>query len=128
MHHSAVQAWLDAYIHAWQTYDPAEVAALFAEDATYAYHPYDEPPVRGREAIVASWVEPDQRDTPGTYSGQYEPIAVEGLVAVARGTSRYFEADGSTLKREFDNLFVIRFDELGRCREFTEWFMERPDS
>jgi hypothetical protein len=26
----------------------------------------------------------------------------------------------------YDNCFVIRFDAEGRCREFTEWFIERP--
>lgn len=46
-------AWLDAYVQAWQSYDPQAIGALFAENATYAYQPWDEP-VRGREAIVAS--------------------------------------------------------------------------
>src|SRR3712207_9125960 len=40
--HDALQRWLDAYVDAWRTYDPAAIGALFAEDATYAYHPYDE--------------------------------------------------------------------------------------
>ena len=55
MTHDAVQRWLDAYVDAWRTYDPAAIGALFAEDAIYAYHPYDkgEEIVRGREAIVA---------------------------------------------------------------------------
>lgn len=127
MDRSAVQAWLDAYVHAWETYDPADIAALFTEDAQYSYHPYDEP-VRGREAIVASWIAPEGRAAPGTYTGHYKPIAIDGLIAVARGRSRYFEADGTTLKREFDNLFVIHFDESGRCRAFTEWYMQRPRS
>jgi hypothetical protein len=57
--HDAVQRWIDAYVDAWRTYDPASIGALFAEDATYAYHPYDEGEevVRGREAIVADWLE-----------------------------------------------------------------------
>ncbi len=124
MDHAAVQAWLDAYVHAWETYDPAEIAALFTEDAACYYHPYDEP-VRGREAIVASWIEPRRRDAPGTYAAHYEPLAVEGPIAVAHGRSQYFEPDGTTLKTEFDNLFVLRFDESGRCAEFREWYMER---
>jgi hypothetical protein len=37
-----VQAWIDAYVEAWRTYDPTEIAALFTENATYAYHPWDE--------------------------------------------------------------------------------------
>ena len=31
------------------------------------------------------------------------------------------------MTRVFDNCFVIRFDADGLCREFTEWFVERPD-
>ena len=26
----------------------------------------------------------------------------------------------------YDNCWLVRFDSEGRCREFTEWFMERP--
>lgn len=124
MDHAAVQAWLDAYVHAWETYDPDEIAALFTEDAVCYYHPYDQP-AEGREAIVASWIEPLRRDAPGTYGGHYEPLVVEGLTAVAHGRSQYFETDGKTLKTEFDNIFVMRFDEHGRCLEFREWYMER---
>ena len=61
MDRSTAQAWLDAYIEAWKTYDPAQVEALFAEDVTYRYHPYDtgEDVLHGRDAVVSSWVEPD---------------------------------------------------------------------
>lgn len=124
MERQGVQRWLDAYVDAWKSYDRAAIGALFSEDAAYAYHPYDEP-VRGRDAIVASWADEENRDMPGTYGGHYDPIAVEGNVAVASGRSQYFEADGTTLKREFYNLFVMRFDDSGRCAEFREWYMER---
>ena len=53
--HATVATWLEAYSHAWQTYDATEIGALFSEDAVYYYHPFAEP-VRGREAIVASWL------------------------------------------------------------------------
>jgi hypothetical protein len=26
------------------------------------------------------------------------------------------------------NLFVLAFDDDGRCREFTEWYMKHPNS
>lgn len=120
---AAVAAWLNAYSEAWRTYDPKAIAALFGEDAAYYYGPFDEP-VRGRDAIVESWLA--NRDAPGSYEGRYVPLAVEGDLAVANGHSRYFEADGTTLKTEFDNIFVLRFDGQGRCSEFREWFMERP--
>lgn len=120
---TVVAAWLNAYSEAWRTYDPRAIGNLFTDDAAYYFGPYDEP-VRGRDAIVANWLE--HRDAPGTYEGRYVPLAVEGDLTVANGRSRYFESDGATLKTEFDNIFVMRFDGEGRCTEFREWFMERP--
>ena len=90
-----VQRWLDAYVEAWRTYDPAAIADLFAEDATYRYRPYgDDTFVRGRDAIVADWR--DSQDAPGSWEAHYEPFAVEGDHAVAVGETRYLEPDGST--------------------------------
>jgi ketosteroid isomerase-like protein len=113
-----IQAWLDAYVEAWRTYDPAAIGDLFTEDATYVYHPYDPEPLRGRDAIVADWL--DDRDEPGSWSATYEPLLIEADRAVTTGETRY--ADGRT----FSNLFTLRFAHDGRCAEFVEWFMEHP--
>lgn len=123
MDHAAVQRWLDNYVQAWTTYDPQMIAGLFTEDSLYYYSPYGDP-VRGRKAIVANWLE--HRDAPNTYQAHYRPLVVEGNTAIANGRSTYFEADGRTVSREYDNLFLLRFDEEGRCREFVEWLMEKP--
>ena len=123
MDRARVQAWLDAYVQAWKTYDKDAIGNLFSEDAIYSYDPYSVP-IRGRAAIVDSWLE--QPDSPGTYDGHYEPLLIEGDHAVANGRSRYYEQDGSTLKAEWDNLFVLRFDSEGRCMEYREWYMPRP--
>jgi uncharacterized protein (TIGR02246 family) len=119
----AVTAWLDGYSRAWESYDPERIGALFAEDAVYRYDPFDEP-VRGREAIVASWLE--ERDDQGSYQGRYRPRRVAGDRAVANGYSRYFHPDGS-LESEFDNLLLLRFDADGRCVDYREWYMKKPD-
>jgi hypothetical protein len=112
-----VQAWLDAYVDAWRTYEAGAIGELFSADASYAYHPYDEPE-RGREAIVASWLqEPDEARS---WEAGYAPLLVDGDRAVAAGETQY--ADG----RRFSNLFVLRFDADGRCAEFVEWFIEHP--
>ena len=120
---AAVTAWLDAYVHAWKTYHQKAIGDLFSEDASYSYSPFSEL-LHGRDAIVASWLE--QRDPPGTYDGHYEPILIEGDRAVANGRSRYFESDGTTRRTEWDNIFVLSFDDEGRCMEYREWYMERP--
>jgi hypothetical protein len=116
--------WLREYVQAWKTYERSSIASLFSEDASYRYHPYDDP-IQGRNAIVDSWLE--DRDDAGTYEGAYEPVALDGDIAVAVGTSSYRPVDGSD-ERVYDNCFVLRFDEEGRCREFTEWFMRRSAS
>jgi hypothetical protein len=120
---ASVTAWLDAYVRAWKTYDPQAIGDLFSENATYAYSPFSEP-IRGRAAIVASWLE--EPDTPGTYDGHYEPIMIEDDSAVTNGRSLYFEQDGSTLRAEWNNIFVLHFDDEGRCTEYREWYMQRP--
>ena len=119
--HALAAKWLQAYVSAWKSYDPAAIGALFSEDAAYRYNPYDEP-LRGRAAIVADWlVNPD---APNSFAADYRPIAVDGQTAVAHGRTLYYEADGRTLRREFDNIFVLRFDDDGRCADFCEWFAQ----
>jgi ketosteroid isomerase-like protein len=113
----AVQVWLDAYIDAWRSYDNDAIGDLFAEDATYAYHPWDEP-IRGREAIVASWL--SDRDEPNSWSAGYGPFIVSGNRAVAVGETRY--ADGKI----FVNAWQLIFDQDARCSEFVEWYMTLP--
>lgn len=119
---ATVQNWLDRYVSAWKGYDPQEIGDLFSENAIYAYNPFTEP-VEGRAAIVASWL--DDTDAAGTYDGHYEPIMIEGNRAIANGRSLYYEQDGTTLKAEWNNIFLLRFDADGRCSEFREWYMQR---
>ncbi|MEP7291773.1 MAG: nuclear transport factor 2 family protein, partial [Chloroflexota bacterium] len=117
-----VAAWLENYIIAWKSYDPEAIGALFSEDARYYYSPFDEPLV-GREAIVASWLE--DPDEPNTYDAHYEPLTVEGNIAVINGRSRYFAPGSEIISTEFDNIFVIRFDDHGHCVDFREWYMKK---
>ncbi len=123
MDREALQAWLEAYVEAWRTYDRDAIGALFAEDARYRYHPFDEW-IRGREEIVESWF--DEPDEAGGYDADYQPVAIDGEVAVATGTSTYSEKDGSA-RAVYDNCFVMRFNSDGLCAEFTEFFIERPE-
>jgi uncharacterized protein (TIGR02246 family) len=118
MEHDDVQKWLDDYVAAWKSYDAEAIAALFTEDCEYSYRPHGDT-VRGRDAIVRSWLE-DDPDTPGTYEASYAPFAVEGERAVAVGTSSYTEPE-----LVYDNCYLLRFDADGRCAEFTEFFMKR---
>ncbi len=126
-----VSDWLRRYLDAWKSYDRRAIAALFSDDVVCRYHPYDEPIV-GIDAVVESWLgEGDHpgapgRDEAGTYDGAYEPVAIDGDVAVVTGVSSYTEGSGGPVTEVYDNCWIIRFDPAGRCREFTEWYMRRP--
>jgi hypothetical protein len=130
--HETVQAWLDAYERAWETYDPEQIAALFSENAEYRWHPADDPAV-GRDVIVRAWVAPEgnesSRDEPGTYLGEYRPWAVDGNRAVAIGTSTYWtDASRSTVARTYFNNWLLEFDDAGKCSSFTEYYMKPRES
>jgi SnoaL-like protein len=129
--HPTAQIWLDRYVAAWKSYAPGAIAALFSDDVRYRFCSYADWVV-GRDAVVASWTGEDTdsagstRDAPGTYDAAYSPVAVDGDVVVATGTSTYTESPGGPVTRVFDNCFVMRFDADGRCREFTEYYTKRP--
>ena len=123
-----VQRWLDAYNHAWTTYDPDEIGELFTDEAEYRWHPWDEGDdvARGRSQIVAAWLE--NRDASGTYRGMYRPLLVKDDMAIAVGLSYYYtDKTQETLDRVYHNLWVLQFTDEGRCRSFTEWYMQAPD-
>lgn len=122
MDRDGFKAWLDRYIDAWRLNDPAAVGDLFSVEARYAYDPFGEALV-GRPAIVNSWL--TDPDDPGSWQADYEVLAVDGDAFVAHGRTRYLTDDRSAVDREFANVFVCRFDDEGRCREFTEWYMRR---
>ncbi len=125
MTHDELQGWLDRYIGAWRSYDPELIGDLFSADAECRYHPYEEPK-RGRRAIVDSWFE--GKDEPGTWEAEYRPFAVEDDAVVATGRSYYRDEPEGEIKRVYHNCFVMRFDDEGRCAEFTEWFLLQPDA
>jgi ketosteroid isomerase-like protein len=123
--HAGVQAWLDRYVAAWRANEPEPIRELFAEDAVYQYRPYadEDQTIRGREAIVAGWLE--EPDAPDAWEAHYEPFAVEGDRAVATGWSRYL-ATIDQPERTYYNCYLLRFDDEGRCVEFIEYYMQVP--
>lgn len=123
MNRHDVQDWLDRYVAAWRANEPEPIRELFTEDATYSYRPWEseDQTVRGREAIVSSWLE--EPDDPGAWEAHYEPYAVDGDRAVAVGWSRYAAASDEP-ERTYHNAYLLRFAPDGRCAEFREFYME----
>ena len=108
-----VDNWIAAYERAWRSAGTESLADLFAEDGSYRMSPYEEP-ARGLEQIAALW----EREREGADEGfemRHEVMAVEGDTAVVRVEVEY--ARGT----EYRDLWVIRLDPDGRCRDFEEW-------
>nr|BFE56798.1 hypothetical protein GCM10020063_013240 [Dactylosporangium thailandense] len=111
----AVTGWVEGYLRAWGSNEPAEIGALFAEDAAYYPAPYAEP-WRGRDAIVAAWLE--HRDARGEWDFSWFPVTVSPELSIVQGVTGY----GA---KTYSNLWLLRLDTVGQCREFTEWWMEQ---
>jgi uncharacterized protein (TIGR02246 family) len=113
-----LKEWVDGYVRAWNSNDPEQIGALFTDDALYYTEPYAEP-WRGRAGIIESWVE--HRDEPGQTAFDWRPLMETPEVSIVTGTTTYYEPP-----HVYSNLWLIRLDSDGRCRKFTEWWMEHP--
>lgn len=115
-------AWLDRYIAAWRSGDPEAIGDLFSEDVVYSQNG-GQTSISGREAVVADWLEAVSTSD-AEWEASYEPLAIEDQVHVAVGSTRDILADG--VREDYSNIFVIRFDEDGRCCDLREWWMRAP--
>jgi ketosteroid isomerase-like protein len=115
---NVVHRWVEGYLKAWDSNDPADVRALFTPGAEYRFHPADEPTV-GHDAIVAAWL--DAADAAGDHAFDWRVVALDGDLAVVQGHTAY--TDG----RVYENLWLIRFAADGTASEYTEWYMTPPE-
>jgi len=113
--HADLARWIDAYERAWRTEGTAALAQLFTAQATYRPAPYASP-VHGLQDIAAFWE--SARDAAGdVFTMTWEPIAVEGDVAVVRVQVDY----RAPAVQSYRDLWIIALDPDGRCRSFEEW-------
>jgi ketosteroid isomerase-like protein len=110
-----LDAWVAAYERAWRTPGTEPLGELFAEDATYRMSPYAEP-VRGLDAIGELW-EREREGAGEAFEMSHEIVAVDGDTGVVRIEVHY----GDPRPAEYRDLWVVKLDADGRCREFEEW-------
>lgn len=111
-----LDTWMDGYVLAWSTNDPDHIAKLFAADAVYDPQTAAGE-LNGIAEITAWWTEMD--DDEENWDFEWQPLVDADDLAVITGKTRYVDPPLS-----YRNLFVIRFDESGRCYDFTEWYIE----
>ena len=113
---AALADWMAAYERAWASNDAEEIGALFTDDALYFTTPFREP-WRGRQEIVDGWL--DRKDEPGDWTFEWRPLVDTPELAIITGTTTYRNPPLT-----YSNLWVLKLGDDGRCREFTEWWMD----
>ncbi|MFO7300084.1 MAG: nuclear transport factor 2 family protein [Actinomycetes bacterium] len=112
-----LEQWMDGYVRAWTTNDPEDIAELFTPDAIYDPQT-PEGEWDGIDEIVSNWVDRVTSDG-DDWEFEWQPLVETDEIAVVTGRTRYEDPPAS-----YRNLFVIKFDESGRCYDFTEWWIE----
>lgn len=115
MDRSELARWIESYERAWRTAGTAMLAGLFTPAATYRRAPFDEAVV-GLPAIAAFW-EAERAGPDEPFTMQWEPVAVEGNVGVARVDVAYHAPPA----RLYRDLWIIMLEPGGLCTAFEEW-------
>ena len=114
MERDDVRRWVAGYEQAWRTAGVDPLRELFSEDATYLMSPWARP-VRGLAQIGALW-ESEREGPEEVFTLRTEVVAVDGATAVVRAEVQYAEPGN-----DWRDLWVLRFDDQGRCAAFEEW-------
>ncbi|WP_062518496.1 nuclear transport factor 2 family protein [Demequina gelatinilytica] len=105
--------WLDGYLKAWETKSADDVRAIFTDDAEYWFRPNDKEPVRGIDAIIEAWMEPE----PAVAVPDLAVLIEDGSLGIIKGTVDYPGHETYT------NLWEVWFAPDGRAARFVEWYM-----
>ena len=118
MNAERLQAWLDEYGRAWEAKNTRAFVGLFTPNTRYFWTPFGEPK-RGHEELAIAFE--------GAVARQ-EQIAFHATVLVVngrRGLAHWqcsFQRVGSDERVQLDGIFLMDFDDLGRCDVFREWW------
>ena len=116
-----LEQWLRAYGEAWEKRDAEGVCRIFADDALYFETPFAEP-FRGHAGIKSYWssVTADQRNI----HFESRAIGILGSTAVAQWSAKFeLASNGATV--ELNGVFLLEFDDRGRCTTLREWWHAR---
>ncbi len=113
-------AWLDAYGGAWERRDARAFAALFTEDASYFWTPYDEK--RGRDGVAAAFAAATSHQDEIDFG--YEILSAAGRQGLAHWWCSLLHT-GTGRRVHIDGIFFVRLDADGLCDLFREWWHSR---
>jgi hypothetical protein len=120
MDRGQVNEWVVAYERVWRTAGTEALAAIFSPQVGYRQGPYGEPVV-GLLSMARMW-EAEREGADEVFGMVNDVVAVEGDTAVVRVEVEY----GDPVTEQYRDLWILSFDDDGRCRWFEEWPFPRP--
>src|SRR5262245_51431638 len=115
---SDLNVWLERYKKAWEERDPEAAASLFNDDVNYYETPFG-PPARGKDGIRTYWSAATQHQKDIHFT--YEIVSAGVNIGVARWSAEYTRVP-SEVRARLDGVFVLEFDDIGRCESLREWW------
>jgi len=115
MNRAAVDEWVVEYERAWRTAGTDLLAGLFAPDVSYLPSPWAQP-IDGLDALGDFW-DAERKGPDEEFAMHSEVLTVDGTTAVVRISVDYGEPGYS----HWRNLWVMVFDDHGKCSAFEEW-------
>lgn len=113
-----IKNWIELYKKAWEERDPEGVVSIFSPDAVYWETPFLNH--NGRDAIYRYWQDVPCQTQDITFA--YKILnAEEGL---AHWTAEFTKNDQ---KHFLDGIFILSFDDQGRCSLLREWWHSKTE-
>ena len=109
----AVVDWIARYERAWRAPGTVALAGIFTEDVTYVPSPWAKPIV-GLPAVRRFW-ETARGGPDEAFRMTSAIVAIDGRTAVMRVAVDY--DDG----QRWRDVWLLTFDDDGRCQHFEEW-------
>src|SRR5258708_32848319 len=116
---SIVEAWLSELKDAWCNKEPERAVQLFSETEQYFERPFK--PGTTQADYQGYW-----KDivTLSDISFDYDIVAIDGDKACVHWDNK-FTVPAKEQRYHLDGMFVIEFNDRGKCRVFRQWwFME----
>lgn len=113
-----LEQWLSEYGRAWENKDARSFVRLFADNVSYFWTPLEEAK-QGRKAVEAAFQAAVLRQEDIRFTA--EILGVFGRTGIAHWQCS-FHRPSSGRDVRLDGIFVMRFDEDGRCGVFREWW------
>lgn len=115
---NSFKTWMDRYGKASEDSDPKGAAELFTQNAVYYETPFDDPMI-GHNTIYRYWGEAAQYLKDVQFS--YEILAVAGNLGIALWQAKFVSVKSGN-HVALDGVFLVEFDEQGKCSRFREWW------